>query len=79
MAKSKLKLNKAGVRELLRSGEMQAECKKYADNALSSLGSGYEVTSMVGKNRANAEVRAESFLARRENSKTNSIAKAVGV
>lgn len=71
------KLNRDGVRSLLKSPEMQSICLEYANNALGRLGPGYEVSSFSGRNRVNAEVRAESFSARRDNLKNNSILKAV--
>ena len=78
MAKTKFELNRSGVRELLRSPEMMAVCQDYANRALSSLGDGYEVSTMTGRNRVNAEVRAETFEARKENLKNNTILKALG-
>lgn len=77
MAKFKFELNQAGVRELMQSSEMMAVCKEYADNALSRLGDGYQVTTMVGKTRVNAQVAAVTYRARKENSENNSILKAV--
>ena len=73
----KLELNKAGVRELLRSSEMMAICKEHADAAANSLGSGYEVTTHTGKNRVNAEVAAVTYAARKENSENNTILRAL--
>lgn len=70
-------LNRSGVRELLKSEEMMQICKGYADNALGRLGDGYEVTCHIGKNRVNAEVKAVSFGARKENLENNSILKAL--
>lgn len=78
MAKVKFELNRNGVRELLRSPEMMAVCQGYANRALSSLGEGYEVSTMTGRNRVNAEVRAETFAARKENLENNTILKALG-
>lgn len=77
MSNVKIVLNRVGVRELMQSPEMQEICKKIANNALSRLGSGYEVSSMVGKTRCNSEVSAVSIEARRENMKSNTILKAV--
>lgn len=77
MAKVKFQLNRSGVRELLKSSEMQSICLNYANSALARLGPGYEVNSHSGRNRVNAEVRAETFAARRDNLKNNSILKAV--
>ncbi len=77
MSKFKVELNHSGVRSMLRSKEMMEICEGYADAALSRLGSGYKVSSQVGKNRVNAEVAAVSAKAIRENSKDNAILKAL--
>lgn len=74
----KIKLNRAGVRALLKSDEMLDICKDHAYRAQSKLGDGYEVTYRKGKNRVNASVGAITPKARRENSKHNTIIKAVG-
>lgn len=78
MAKFKFELNRSGVRELLQSPEMEAICEEYANNALNSLGDGFEVSTYVGRTRVNASIIATTFEARKENSKTNCILKAVG-
>lgn len=77
MAKLKFELNKSGVRNLLRSKEMMDICSEYANNALGRLGDGYEVSTYSGKNRVNAEVYAETYAAKKENLKSNTILKAV--
>ena len=77
MAKFKFELNRAGVRELLRSQEMADICKEYADNAVSKLGEGHEVTVQTGRNRVNAQVAATTYKAKRANYKDNTILKAV--
>lgn len=79
MSKSKVKvvLNSVGVRNLLKSQEMLQICKDHAYSAQSKLGDGYEVTYRTGKKRVNAEIAAVSSEARRENSKNNTILKAV--
>lgn len=73
----KVVLNSAGVRELLKSQEMQAICNQHANAALAKLGDGYEVTSMVGRNRCNSEIAAVGRRAKEENNKNNTILKAV--
>lgn len=79
MAKNvEIVLNDEGVRELLKSDAMMQICKQYADRAAGSLGDGYVVSTHVGKSRVNAEVAAESFKARRDNLKNNTILKALG-
>jgi len=77
MSKFKFVLNRAGVRALMKSEEMQTILKDKADNALNSLGEGYKSDIHVGKNRANAMVYADTYQAKRDNLKNNSILKAV--
>ncbi len=73
----RITLNGSGIRSLLKSEEMQAICEEYAQAALSRLGSGYEVTSMVGKTRCNSEVAAVTGEAKKENMEKNTILKAL--
>lgn len=77
MSKVEIKLNGEGVRALLRSEEMKAECKKRANEAVGRLGPGYEVSTYTGKNRVNASIHAESYQARQDNLENNSILKAL--
>lgn len=77
MANVEIKLNSSGVRELLRSREMKAICEEQANNAVGRLGPGYTVTTMTGKNRVNASIYAESYEAKRDNLKNNTILKAL--
>lgn len=77
MPNVRIELNSSGVRELLRSEEMMAICKEHADKALSNLGEGYEVTTHTGRNRVNAEVAAVSYEAKLDNSRNNTILKAI--
>lgn len=77
MSNIEVKLNREGVAELLKSEEMKAICKEYADAALQKLGDGYEVTTYTGKTRANASVHATTYKSRRDNANNNTILKAV--
>ena len=77
MAEVRIELNGAGVQEMLRSQEMKTICEEHANNALSRLGPGHTVTTMTGKNRVNASVYAESYEAKRENLRNNTILKAL--
>lgn len=77
MAKVKIALNSAGVRALLKSPEMMEACKAHADAAASRLGNGYGVSTYTGKTRVNASIVAETYEARRENAKNNTILKAL--
>ncbi len=71
------KLNRAGVRQLMQSTEMQAVLKEKASQIQARCGDGYESDVMVGKNRANAMVRAATSKAKRDNMDNNTILKAV--
>ena len=48
-------------------------CNEYAYDALNKLGAGYKVTSMVGKTRVNASIKAETPQAIQENKKHNTM------
>ena len=71
------KLNRAGVRQLMQSAEMQSVLRDKASQIQARCGDGYESDVMVGKNRANAMVRAATSKAKRDNMDNNTILKAV--
>jgi len=73
----KIKLNRAGVKALLRSEEMRAICEKHASAITQRCGEGYETDSFVGRNRVNAMVMASTYEAKRDNAENNTILKAV--
>ena len=77
MAKVKFELNRAGVRDLMLSDAMESGLEGLAGGILSRLGEGYSTNTYHGKNRVNVEVQADTFKARRENAKNNTILKAV--
>lgn len=78
MSKSvEFKPNRAGIRELLRGEAMQGVLKEYAAAVERRVGDGYEVTTFVGKGRANASVHAVSREALREVYKDNVLLKAL--
>lgn len=77
MANVTIRLNREGVRQLLKSNEMQRICEEHANKALGRLGEGYMVSSVTGKNRVNASIYAESDEAKRENLENNTILKAL--
>lgn len=78
MAKVKIELNRDGVRQLLRSQEMQDICKQEAQTIANSCGDGYGVDSYTGKTRCNAMVWADTWEAKRDNLENNTLIKAVG-
>lgn len=77
MSNFKFKLNRSGVRELMKSTEMQSVLTSYASNIRNRCGDGYEQDIFVGTNRANAMVSAATAKAKRDNKKNNTILKAV--
>lgn len=78
MSKVKFELNRAGVHELLKSQEAMGVCKEYADGVQRRAGEGYEVSTYVGRNRANASVYAATYEARKDNYEHNTLLKARG-
>jgi hypothetical protein len=77
MANVKIVLNREGVRSLLRSEEMMSICENQANAAVNRLGSGYEVSTYVGRNRVNASITAVTSEAMQENLENNTILKAL--
>ena len=78
MSKVRFELNRAGVRELLKSQEAMNVCKTYATAIQSRAGDGYEVDTYTGRTRANASVYAATYKARRDNMENNTLLKARG-
>lgn len=77
MSKVKFELNRKGVADLMKSGDMQEILESYATGIRNRSGEGYEQDVYVGKNRANARVWADSQQARSDNLKNNTILKSV--
>lgn len=77
MSEFKFTLNRSGVAELMKSQAMQSVLKEHATTIKNRAGDGFEQDIYVGKNRANAMVKAESFKARKDNSENNTLLKAV--
>lgn len=77
MSKMEFKLNRSGVSDMMKSSEMQSLLKDQASAIKNRCGDGYEQDIFVGKNRANAMVWAETYEAKRDNLKNNTILKAV--
>lgn len=77
MSKFVFKLNRSGVAELMKSQAMQDVLSEHAKTIKDRAGDGYEQDIYIGKNRANAMVKTESFKARKDNSENNTLLKAV--
>ncbi len=78
MSKVKVELNRAGVRELLQSSAVMDVLKREAEARAAKAGSGYEVSTFVGRNRANASyVSAATDEANRDNLENNTLLRTI--
>lgn len=67
----------AGFKKLRNSPEVKADLERRARAIAASAGSGFEVSSQGGKNRARASVITGTFEARREQAKSNVLQRAL--
>lgn len=74
---SKFVLNYSGVAELMKSPAMVEVLREKARSIQDKAGDGYEISSFVGKNRANVSVKTKSRKAIRDNNKNNTLLKAM--
>ncbi|EPF4429090.1 hypothetical protein ACSSP6_004996 [Escherichia coli] len=77
MAKNQFKINYSGVGQLLKSTEMQGVLTEKATGIKNRAGEGYAQDIYVGKTRANAMVYADTYKAKKDNMKNNTLLKAV--
>lgn len=75
MAKIKVVLNRAGVREMLCSKEAQAICEEYAHNAVSRLGPDYEVQKRNYPERRGVAILPMTYQAKKDELENNTILK----
>lgn len=73
----RIELNKAGVRALLVSPEIQADLKTRADRIAQAAGEGFEAEVGTGANRARAIVRTATFEARRAEARDRVLTRAL--
>jgi hypothetical protein len=77
MANVRIVLNRAGVRELLRSDEMEAELLRRANNIANAAGPGHRVESRKRTNRARAAVITDTADARLAQATSNTLGSAL--
>lgn len=77
MAKMKFKLNRSGVAALMKSNQMQGVLEEKATGVRNRAGEGYKQDIYVGKTRPNAMVYADTYQAKKDNMKNNTLLKAV--
>lgn len=73
-----VKLDTKGVRELLKSKEVQNECMKYANSLLASVGDGYSVSTRNYPERSGAAVNATTYEAKKDNYDNNTLLRGLG-
>ena len=77
MSNMKFKLNRAGVRALMQSAEMQSVLMSHAQAVKSRAGEGYECQAATGKNRAVVFVHAHTRKAMSDNLENNTLLKVI--
>lgn len=69
--------NRKAAGEILKSPAVLADVRARADRVATAAGPGFEASSMIGRNRARASVRADTFSARVRNSRQNILIRAL--
>ncbi|MDO4490728.1 MAG: hypothetical protein Q4B85_06660 [Lachnospiraceae bacterium] len=77
MSDIKIELNEEGIRQMLQSPQMKRVVQSRASEIAGRLGEGYSAKTKVVKDRYSAVVSAESFEAKLDNNKHNTILKAL--
>ena len=78
MANVKFELNRAGVKELLNSSEMQTILAEYAKNVLDRCPKGYGMSVGKTSQRAKASVGTRGYAGASDNAKNKTLLKALG-
>ena len=78
MDKVKIELNSSGIRQLLKSEEMGQMLKQQAKQVRARCGSGYSTDLYQASSRVIAGVFAETAEAAKQNSRENTLLKALG-
>ncbi len=77
MGKVRIKLNSKGVRDLLRSTEMQNDLKRRAGRIAAAAGEGHRVEVGTTRKRARAVVITETFEAMRAEATDRSLSRSI--
>lgn len=78
MDKVKIELNSSGIRQLLKSEEVGQMLKQQAEQVRARCGSGYSTDLYQASSRVIAGVFAETAEAAKQNSRENTLLKALG-
>ena len=74
----KFKLDKKGVRELLKDSETAAVCTQYGSQVLSRAGDGYMMESRNYPERTGVAIFPDTYKAKKDNLEHNTLLKALG-
>lgn len=74
----KIKLNDAGVKELLKSPEMVGHCRTLAEQVLARCGEGYVMEERNYPERSGYAVRTDTRAAYKDNYDNNTLLRALG-
>lgn len=77
MGNVRIKLNSGGVRELLKSEEVEKMCMDFANSAVAKLGNSYAADVRRYPERTASIVLARSYEAKNDNVDNNTILKAL--
>lgn len=77
MAKVRVKVNSRAARSILQSPAVAEDLSSRARRIASAAGSGMEVDSSVGPNRARAQVTTGNFVARRREATRKALSSAI--
>ena len=77
MARSRIVLNRRGVRELLRSPEVLRDMRRRAEAIAQRAGDGMEASAMVGAGRARASVITATARAREAEATNRALTRAL--
>lgn len=73
----RIKLDSAGIQSLLKGSEVGAVVDEITEAVQGRCGDGYEISNRPGRKRYIGEVYAATYRARRDNSKNNTLLKAL--
>lgn len=76
--KATVKLNRRGVAKILKDRSVERAALRRAQRIATAAGPGYKATSMVGRNRARASVITDTYAARVDNARRNTLLRSLG-
>jgi hypothetical protein len=77
MANVRIKVNRNGIRDLLRSDEVLADLEERGQRIAAAAGDGHRVESEVGQNRARVAVITDTIEARISEAKNRTLTRAI--